>query len=159
MHEALKFNLFDTNWAHCHWQADIDIQSPMVCIMLGSIRHAGAGSSDDGFRLFSLFRPAAMDLRSGFTHHAGQLHAQTEPADGNDELERRVRRRLGDGSTAAELVARCRERGVTAEVVDSCTCEDLVNELGVSVEAARALFDYDELERRRLSDGGTAAVE
>ena len=99
MHEALKFNLFDTNWAHCHWQADIDIQSPMVCIMLGSVRHAG--SSDVGIRLYWAPMSAAMDLRNGFTHHAGQLHARTEPADGYDELERRVRRRLGDGGTAA----------------------------------------------------------
>ena len=70
------------------------------------------------------------------------------------------------GHAAAEVVARYRERGVTAEMVVRCTCEELagVNELGVSVEpeAARAgaLFDYDELERRvlcRLSDGGAAA--
>jgi hypothetical protein len=49
MHEALKFNLFDTNWAHCHWQADIDIQSPMVCIML-----VLAGSSHRALKATSL---------------------------------------------------------------------------------------------------------
>ncbi len=67
--------------------------------------------------------------------------AGPEPADdGYGELERRVRRRLGDGGEAAAVVARCRERGVTAEVVAGSTCAELMAELGVPEEAARALF-------------------
>ena len=70
--------------------------------------------------------------------------------DGYGALERRVRRRLGGGGAAAALVARCRERCVTAGVVADFTCEELAEELGVSAAAARAL---------RLDDAAWAAFE
>ncbi len=66
--------------------------------------------------------------------------ASPEPLDGYGELERRVRRRLGDSGAVEALVGRCRERGVTAEVVAGSTCAEVAAELGVPEEAARALF-------------------
>ncbi len=49
-----------------------------------------------------------------------------------------MRRRIS-GAAADALVAKCRGRSVTDGVVAGCTCADLVEELGVSEEAASAL--------------------
>ncbi len=67
--------------------------------------------------------------------------------DAYDYLERRVQRRIGVGGAADALVARCRERSVTAGVAGSCTCAELMEELGVSEEEASTL---------RLDDAGWA---
>ncbi len=50
-----------------------------------------------------------------------------------------MRRRIGGGGAADGLVARCRDRGITEAVVRDCACADLMEELGVSEEAASAL--------------------
>ncbi len=63
--------------------------------------------------------------------------------DAYGSLERRVRRRLGGGGAAEALVLRCRERCITESVADSSTCAELMEDLGVSEEEARALMADD----------------
>ncbi len=63
-------------------------------------------------------------------------------AEGNSEqsdgLERRVRRRISSGAADA-LISKCWDRSITASVVGGCTCEELMEEMGISEEAASAL--------------------
>lgn len=57
----------------------------------------------------------------------------------SDGLERRVRRRISSIGAADALISKCRDRSITASVVGGCTREELMEDLGISEEAASAL--------------------